>query len=109
MNKSDGLHFRNIPGNHLNNENTYENADQGLRDAIQNGRNIENRIEDKGQDRIHHQDRGPSVIIGSRIIRQMKNETSGIQQNKKMLFVSFALEIVLFCFFFALIAHISNK
>ena len=109
MNRSDGLHFRNIPGNHLNNENTYENADQGLRDAIQNGRNIENRIDDKGQDRTPHQDRGPSVIIGSRIIRQMKNETSGIQQNKKMLFVSFALEIVLFCFFFALIAHISNK
>ena len=109
MNGSDGLHFRNIPGHHLNNENIYENKDQGFSDAIQDRRNIEDKIQDRGQDRMPHQDRGPSVIIGSRVIRQIKSENSGIQQNKKMLFVSFALEIVLFCFFFALIAHISNK
>ena len=109
MDGSDGLHFRNIPGRHLNNENIYENADQGLSDEIQDRRNIE----DRGQERINctfvHQDRGPSVIIGSRIIRQIKTENYGIQQNKKRLFVSFALEMVLFCFFFAFIAHISNK
>ena len=109
MNGSNGLHFRNIPGNHSNNQNIYENADQGLSDALQDRSNIEDMIDSRGQDRIPHQDRGPSVIIGSRIIRQIKNETSGIQQNRKRLFASFALEIVLFCFFFALIAHISNK
>ena len=109
MNGSDGLHFRNIPGHHLNNKNIYENKDQGFSDAIQDRRNIDDKIQDRGQDRMPHQDRGPSVIIGSRVIRQIKSENSGIQQNKKMLFVSFALEIVLFCFFFALIAHISNK
>ena len=88
----DGLHFRNLSG-HPGQPNIYENSDKGVSDTI----------------RPPHQDRGPSVIIGGRVLKQIKADTLGIQQNKKKLFVSFVLEIILFCFFIGLIAHISNK
>ena len=93
MERSDGLHFRNFSGHPSNSQNVYENSDQGLSDTI----------------KPSHQDRGPSVIVGGRLLKQIKAETLGIQHNKKKLFVSFALEIILFCFFIGLIAHISNK
>ena len=93
MEGMDDLHFRNISGHPSNSRNIYENSDQVLNDTI----------------RPPHQDRGPSVIVGGRLLRQIKTETLGIQQNKKKLFVSFVLEIILFFLFIGVIAHISNK
>ena len=93
MERSEGLHFRNFSGHPSNSTTIYENSDHRLSHTIQ----------------PPHHNRGPSVIVGGRILKQIKTEAFGIQQNKKKVFVSFVLEIILFCFFIGLIAHISNK
>ena len=93
MNSNVNIAFRDAPNNHLNGENVYENASERYIRAS----------------RLPRQNRAPSVMIEGRIIKKLKLEAKGVNENKRNLYISFGLEVFMFVLFFILIAHISNR
>ena len=93
MDSNVNIAFRDVPDNHLNGENTYENANERY-------------IRSSG---LPRQNRAPSVMIEGRIIKKLKFEAQGIKENKKNIYVSFGIEVFMFFLCFIFIAHISNR
>ena len=83
--------LRDVPNQHSNTKNVYENEDQGRAPVVR------------------PKSRGRSLMVDDLTRKKLKFAATGIQENNNKLYISFGLELVMFILLFVVIVHISYR